>query len=296
MLHIFCEWLGVRMPPLFLDTDDWEGRGGMNELLDYSVAERRLYAFQEQWLPRRVCGVTVASRALEGIHLGMGIGRERVLYLPNCVDDRPPGDGRRVRERLGIPAGTPVLLLYTRFFEFGQDKLHNVFAEVYRKVPGVRFLVVGKGRRGEEEELVAASRARGFADALVMAGWVEPPELPDYLAAGDVAIYPFADTLVNRAKCPAKLTELLRAGLPVVADRVGQIAEYVAPELGSLLSDPDDWGGMAARAVELLLEPERRSATGVIARRYLLENFGWERFALLLSEFYSRPDAETQRH
>jgi glycosyltransferase involved in cell wall biosynthesis len=286
MLQICCDRLGIRMPPLFLDTDDWEGKGGMNELLDYSAVERHLYAFQEQWLPPRVRGVTVASRMLEDLVLGMGLGREQVLYLPNCVDDQPPGDGRRVREKLGIPAEAPVLLLYTRFFEFGQEKLHYLCAEINRKVPGVRFLVVGKGRCGEEQQLIAAARDKRFQESLVMAGWVEPVELPDYLAAGDVAIYPFADTLVNRAKCPAKLTELLRAGVPVVADRIGQIPEYVAPELHGLLCAPDDWEEMAAKCVELLHDGVRRKIVSSAGRAFILKTYTWRGYADLLQNFY----------
>ena len=286
MLQLLCDRLGVRMPPLFLDTDDWEGRGGMNELHGYSAAEKHLYAFQEQWLIRRVRGVSVASRTLEDLVLGV-FPRQRVLYLPNCVDDRPPGDGGRVREKLGIPANTPVLLLYTRFFEFPQEKLHRVFAGVYRRVPGVRFLVVGKGRHGEEDQLIAASREQGFREAVVLAGWVEPAELPDYLAAGDAAVYPFADTLVNRAKCPAKLTELLRAGVPVVADRVGQIPEYVAPELHGLLCAPEEWEEMAEKCGGLLLDAGLRASAAAAGRRFLLDNFAWRDYAKLLHDFYN---------
>ncbi|MBJ6752185.1 glycosyltransferase family 4 protein [Geomonas anaerohicana] len=290
MLQLCCERLGIRMPPLFLDTDDWEGKGGMNDQLQYSAAERQLYAFQEQWLPPRVRGVTVASRMLEELHLQMGIARQRLLYLPNCVDDSPAGDGERIRRRLGIGPEAPVLLLYTRFFEFSQEKLHFIFAEARRRVPGVRFLVVGKGRHGEEAELLTAAKEDGFEDALVMAGWVEPAELPDYLAAADLAIYPFADTLLNRCKCPAKLTELLRAGVPVVADAVGQIKEYIVPERGGVLCDADDWQGMVERTVGLLNDPTRREALGKEGRRYLLEQFRWNMFAEKLELFYKISD------
>jgi glycosyltransferase involved in cell wall biosynthesis len=286
MLFILLRRLGFRMPPLFLDTDDWEGKGGMNELVSYSAAEKILYAFQEQWLPPRMRGVTVASRMLEELALGMGLDRERVLYLPNCVDDQPRGNGMRVRKKLGISPEAPVVLLYTRFFEFSQEKLHSVFSGIYRRVPEVRFLIVGKGRNNEEEQLVAASLEQGFKDALVLAGWVEPTELPDYLAAGDVAIYPFADTLVNRAKCPAKLTELLRAGLPVVADRIGQIPEYVAPELHGLLCDPDSRDEMAAKCADLLVDGAQRERASLAGRAFILETCSWRGYAGLLLDFY----------
>ncbi len=288
MLLICCGRLGIRMPRLFLDTDDWEGKGGMNELVGYSAAEKYLYAFQEQWLPPRMLGVTVASRMLEDSFLGMGLGRERVLYLPNCVEDLPTGNGQRVRERLGIASEALVLILYTRFFEFSQEKLHHVFAGVFGRVPDVRFLVVGKGRNNEEEQLIAAGREHGFGDALVMAGWVESQEILDYLAAGDVAIYPFADTLVNRAKCPAKLTELLRSRVPVVADAVGQIAEYIEPEVSGILCAPDNWQEMVDRTVELLQDSGLRRSLGDSGRRHLLERFNWRQFAEHLSVFYKR--------
>lgn len=295
MLMVCCERLGIRMPRLFLDTDDWEGKGGMNDLVGYSGAEQRLYAVQEAWLPPRCSGVTVASRMLEQQVLAMGVPPQRVLYLPNCVEDLPPVSGAGVRERLGIPAAAPVVLLYTRFFEFDQARLHRILAQVSRGVPEARFLVVGKGRHGEEQQLIEASRTLGFASKLLVAGWIEPVDLPAYLAAGDVALYPFEDNLVNRAKCPAKFTELLRAGIPVVADRVGQIPEYVAPELQGLLCDPSAEGEMAEKCLALLRDPEARARASVAGRTFLLTSYAWRDYAGLLHNFYVKVTDSAQR-
>lgn len=286
MLIVMLQQAGLRLPPLFLDTDDWEGEGGMNDLHPYAGLEKRFYRFQEQWLTRRVLGVTVASRGLQQMVAAMHIEPSRILYLPNCVTESARGDGAAARRKLDIALDAPVVLLYSRFFEFAQEKLHLVFERIYLRVPGVRLLVVGKGRAGEETQLLAAGREKGFAGSLVMAGWVEPVELPDYLAAGDVAIYPFADNLVNRAKCPAKLTELLLAERAVVADRVGQLAEYIQPGLSGVLCEPDDWQDMAEQTVKLLNDPEERSRVGRAARIRLLESFNWSGAAITLDEFY----------
>ena len=286
MVHLFCRRLGVPLPPLFVDTDDWEGKGGMNDLVPYSRAERLVFGIQEGWLPPRAAGVTMASRTLQTKIWGMGIPPQRTLYLPNCVDDIPPGDGDRVRQKLRIPPEAPVLLLYTRFFEFSQKRLHLLFAEIHRLVPTVRFLVVGQGRRGEEEKLFSAGGELGFGQALVMGGWLEPAEIADYLAAADVAVYPFDDTLVNRSKCPAKLTEILRAGVPVVADRVGQLAEYIKPGLSGILCDPEDVEEMVDRVVELLTDRQRSKELGAAGREYLLSTFSWQTLAGQLDTFY----------
>ncbi len=286
MLHICLQRAGWNLPPIFVDTDDWEGRGGMNDLHGYGAAEKMMFGFQERWLLPRAVGVTVASRTLQSQVWGMGNPPERTLYLPNCVEDAPAGNGAEIREKLGISPDAPVLLLYTRFFEFSQEKLCFVFAEILRQVPAVRFLVVGRGRNSEEDRLLQSGVELGFAPALVMAGWVEPGELPGYLAVADVAIYPFADTLINRSKCPAKLTELLRAGVPVVADRVGQLAEYIKPELSGILCDPDDWQEMSDRVTDLLLSHDRAHEIGKNGRIHLFEKFSWSFFADKLHNFY----------
>lgn len=284
MLMYLLKRVGFRMPPLFVDTDDWEGEGGMNDLHAYSWAEKRLFAFQEQWLSRHATGVSVASHELQRLTEGLGVAPELILYLPNCVEDMPPGDGARIRERLGILPGTPLLLLYTRFFEFTQDRLHRVLSGIYESVTGVRFLVVGMGRHGEEEQLLSAAGSMGFSDALIMAGWLKPQEIPDYLAAADVAIYPLDDTLVNRAKCPAKLTEIIRSGVPVVADRVGQVLEYVSDE--TLLSNPVDPDEMIKKTAALLQDKGHALAAAAAARSYLLERFVWNRAVHILNLRY----------
>lgn len=286
MLHLFLNGIGLQVAPLYVDCDDREGHGGMNDLCRYSLPERLLFQHQERHIPRRAAGVTVASLALATMVKETGVPDEKVLYLPNCAPESLPGNGMAIRERHEIPPDSPVILLYTRFFEFGQEKLHFLFEEIFRRVPRVRFLVVGKGRSGEEKLLRDAARKRGFDTALCLAGWVEPEEIPHYLAAGDVALYPFADTLVNRAKCPAKLVEILQTGTPVIADGVGQVAEYIESGISGVLCRPDAWMEMADRTVELLSAPEKRLLIGAMAKRRLEERFAWRDHAARLAMFY----------
>lgn len=295
MLLLVLRRYGMRLPPLLVDTDDWEGRGGMNELHAYSTLEKRLFAFQEQWLSRHAAGITVASRELERLTKNLGVAAERILYLPNGVDETGLSRCTDVREKLGIAPATPVVLLYTRFFEFSQERLYRMFTEIYRCVPGVCFLVVGKGRHNEEQDLLSASRSLGFESALCMAGWIEPDRIPDYLATADVAVYPLDDTLFNRAKCPAKLTELLAAGIAVVADRVGQAVEYIDPERSGILCNPDNWREMAEAVVRALRDPELKSTLGENGRVYLLKQFSWTIQSQQLTEFIGSKVHATER-
>ena len=275
---------GITTPYLFVDCDDLEGKGGMNDLKGYGTLERLLFDFQERFIPRHVHGVTVASRMLQAKMVHNGVMPECCHYLPNGIScDRIPADGAAVRKLLGIADSTPVLLLYTRFFEFGQERLYSILENLIRKLPSCRILVVGKGPHAEEDALLRSASERGFIDSLIMAGWLEPHDIPNYLAAGDVALYLLDDTLVNLAKCPAKLTDILAAGIPVVADRIGQAAEYVIDAALTRFSTDSE---LCDRLAALLIDPGLRRIVGQAACEHMHQNFEWATLAKELDGFY----------
>ena len=101
----------------------------------------------------------------------------------------------------------------------------------------------------------APSASAGWDLAYV--GWGTPDNLPACFSAADLAIYPFDDTLLNRTKCPVKLLDLLGAGVPVVADAVGQIPEMIVDgETGALVPPGDDAAFIRA-VLTLLADPDR---------------------------------------
>lgn len=279
---------GGKTPLLVVDSDDREGSGGMNDLHPYSWPEKRLFSLQEQWLTRWADGVTVASRALESLAWGMGAQPETTLYLPNGPVLRPSGSREQGRLRFGFGAEQPVLLLYTRFFEFEQQRLYVVLEQLCKRMPDLKVLVVGAGRKSEGKALEQVAAERGFADQLTSAGWVEPEQLPDCLAAADAALYLFDDTLINRTKCPAKLAELAACGIPTAAERVGQIAEYLQHGESGLLAEPGDVAGLVLSTYQLLTDRSVAQRVGQAARQRMAALFGWEKRADELAQFYQR--------
>jgi glycosyltransferase involved in cell wall biosynthesis len=258
---------------LVMDTDDWEGPGGWNELAPYSPSQRAFFAFQERWGLSHAEAVTVASRALESMTTRLGVAPQRIFYVPNGVEGSP---SPQPAKRSAHPT-YPTILLYTRFFEFGTQRLLTTFQQVLKEEPQARLLVIGRGLMGEEEELDRQVAAAGLQEQVRLVGWVEPEQLPCYLSQAQVAIYPLDDTLVNRTKCPLKLVELLQAGLPVVAERVGQTAEYIVDGSSGLLVEPGDTAAFAKAITRLLKEPALAHRMGEAARARVLGEFHWDR-------------------
>jgi glycosyltransferase involved in cell wall biosynthesis len=316
----------ARRPCLVVETDDWEGPGGWNEIGGYSPAQRRFFAWQERWGLTHAGAVTVASRTLESLVWALGVPPRRVFYVPNGVAGDQEARSRKQEtgdDQSCLLPPASCLLLYTRFFEFSVSRVVEILRRVREAVPEARLLVVGKGFCGEEEELLrlatqsgltvqrdpppitdhadlvgAASRitnhgsrithhASRITHDVTYFGWVPFDTLPTYFAQATLAIYPFDDTLVNRTKCAVKLRDLLAAGVPVVADAVGQNREYIRHGETGWLVSPGDVTAFADAVVRLLQDAQLRQQLGRAAARDLRERFAWERLVETVERAYA---------
>ncbi|MCI0397728.1 MAG: glycosyltransferase family 4 protein [Chloroflexi bacterium] len=272
---------------LVTDTDDWEGWGGWNDRAAYTPLQKRFFAWQERWGLAHCHALTVASRALQTLAWAGRIPPERVVYLPNG-----PGIGTDTsaapdkRAEMGL-AGRPVLLLYSRLFEFDTGRLVDVLQRVQAAVPELAILAVGLSLFAADAATLSRRLAEaGLQEAVVEAGWVEESILPGVLAAADVGLYLMDDTLLNRTKCPVKLADMLAVGLPVVGEAVGQVTEYVRHQQTGLLYASGDTAGLAKGIVDLLTDPAERQRLAAGAREHLATHFNWDRLAERVMEAY----------
>jgi glycosyltransferase involved in cell wall biosynthesis len=300
--------LGIeRRWPLVVDTDDWEGAGGWNDSGLYNAPQRALFAWQERSLPRRAAATTAASRTLQAQLWGFGIARDRVTYLPNGITAKRHGDwatarqgAARVRLDFGLDIA-PTIVLYTRFVEFDPVRPVAILRAVRERVPDARLLIVGHGFHGEERALFAAAQSAAVGDAITHLPWVAWPELPATLAVGDVAILPYDDTLINRAKCSIKTLDLMAAARPIVADAVGQSREYLEHNVSGILIAPEEPAAFGAAVADLLEGPARRQALGNAAEQRAWAAFSWEQLVTRVEGLYDRAiachgdDAKQQR-
>jgi len=292
MAFWFLKRLGLTKARLVVDSDDWEGKGGWNEIENYTRLQRRFFAWQERWGLTHCDALTVASRALETIAWSLGAAPGRVFYTPNGAVSgfEFQVSSSESNTQYPIPntqfTGHPAVLLYTRFFEFQVERVVGIFQKVLAEVPQTGLMVVGKGFLAEEERLKELMRAAGIADHLAYVDWVEPDELPACFAAADVAICPYDDTLINRTKCSVKLIDLMAAGMAVVADDVGQNREYIVHGVSGLLVPVGDADAFAGSVVELLRDGNLRARLGQGAQRRVFEEFSWGKLVASVEEAY----------
>jgi glycosyltransferase involved in cell wall biosynthesis len=287
--------------PLVVDTDDWEGTGGWNSVNPYPWHWRRFFDFQERWLPRHSAAVTVASRTLETQMWGMGVPPNRVFYVPNCPgmtflsrrDNIQQADRARVRDTLGI--GTAPMAIYVGHITLGDDLdlALTAFRQVRDRVPDARMVIVGTG--DGLDRLQALATELRLDDAVIFTGWIDHLKVPAYLAAADVAIYPYRDSLVNRAKCSIKILEYMTMGKAIITHRVGQNLEYLEHGRSGILAEPGDVKEFTEGLVTALTDRAYADSLGAQAAQRIERRFNWSRRVLDVErayEFASRGTSE----
>jgi glycosyltransferase involved in cell wall biosynthesis len=277
--------------PLVLDSDDWEGRGGWADVNPYPRLWRWFFAWQEGWLARRADAVTVASRTLQTQMWGLGQTPGRVFYLPNGPDrlfrqqrQVPIQAQRQLRQELGV--GEAPLALYIGHISYGSEVslILEALPHVLQAAHDIRIVIVGSG--DGVPALREQARRAGLAERVVLAGWVDHARTPVYLAAADLALYPYRDTLINRAKSPSKIAAYMAMGKPIVASAVGEIVAYLEGGRAGLLTAPGDARAFAGGMVALLRDPARAARLGRRAEERIWERYDWSRQVLEVERAY----------
>ncbi len=196
----------------------------------------------------------------------------RVLIVPNGVDpDRfRPGLPAAVPKR---PGGFTVGFVGALKPWHGLPNLIQAFAELHRRAPAARLLIVGDGPEGGR--VADDLTRRGLIRQADLTGTVEPAAIPGLLASMDVAVAPYP-ALPGFYFSPLKVYEYMAAGLPVVASRIGQLDGLIEDGVDGLLYPAENPAALAEALDELRLEPELRDRLGRNARATILRGHTWE--------------------
>jgi glycosyltransferase involved in cell wall biosynthesis len=182
--------------------------------------------------------------------------------------------GKEVRHELGLENRVVVGFVGT----FGPWHGAPILAEAARLVSpksNCHFLFIGDGdERAETESIIGTEESRVEA---TFVGRIPSHQIPACLAACDILVSPHvlpADG-TEFFGSPTKLFEYMSAAKPVIASRIGQIAELIRDHENGLLVEPGDPESLA-RAIEILSGDESlRERLGASARQTVIASYTW---------------------
>lgn len=280
-------------PIVVVDTDDLEGPGGWAGRPDASGGPLGLLrGLQERITLGHAGWATVASRWLYGYTRSLNVPDDHILYLPNGHD---VGDRQARLAQADRRHSAPSVLWYTRFTEASPQRVAEMLGPVLRE-HGVRLAIIGEELRPGAQQALETALIWAGVDAHTEWLGYRPELLEDYVrshADGVVAVYPLDDDVVNRARSPSKLPQLMALGVPVVAEAVGEASAYLAGFETECLAAVGDVEGFQSRLGDLLSsEPARGSLSARLMDA--AQAWRWESTAGGLLEFYRRAGAQSR--
>ncbi|MFH5804241.1 glycosyltransferase [Alienimonas sp. DA493] len=197
-----------------------------------------------------------------------GLPGERIDVKPNFVAPDPgPGPAER----------TGGVVFVGRLSE--EKGLHTLLDAWRRVRSDARLTIVGDGPLGEEVRAAAATDSR-----ITAVGRRPFAEVLERVAAAEALVMPsvwyetFGRTLI----------EAFAAGTPVIASRLGAMAEIVTDGETGVLFPPGDAAALAAAVDALQSDPPRRRRLGAAARGAYEAGFTADRNYELLRAIYER--------
>ena len=205
----------------------------------------------------------------------LGVSPDHLLVTPNGVDPEmfsPDRSGIEVRRRLGL-AEKYVIGWVGSFRRFhGLEMALEAMRQIESHMPEATLLLVGDGL--ERERIEETVRTHGLRN-VVMTGAVGYLDIPEYVAAMDVAIITDRGT-GSFHYSPLKLREYMSAGKAVIAPRVGEMSRWLSDGEDAVLIESGDTDGLAAALTTLHDEPEMRQRLGMAARQKILDQATWD--------------------
>jgi len=129
---------------------------------------------------------------------------------------------------------------------------------VLRHCPRARFLLVGEGEM--RPALEARARARGLQAHILFTGFRE--DVASVIAGTDLVVLPSINEGMGRV-----LVMAMALGKPIVASRVGGVAELLGEGEAGILVPPGDPAALAEAITTLLRDSQRARTLGEAGRR-----------------------------
>jgi glycosyltransferase involved in cell wall biosynthesis len=227
--------------------------------------------------------VAVAEAAACELSQGFGVPRTSIEVIGNAVDEkrvRSSAEVRAVKNRLDLKEEAQVVLFAGALTDEKDPlELVAVAARVCQELPAAVFVVAGDGPL--KGDLTSAVDEAGLGDRVRLLG--SRTDLPDLMRAGDALV------MTSRTEgIPGVAIEAGLARRPVVAYRVGGLAEVVVDGRTGLLAERGDVRGLSARLIRILTDRSEAAMLGEAAQTRCRELYEIAGCGALYLDLYSR--------
>jgi glycosyltransferase involved in cell wall biosynthesis len=235
--------------PLILDdvSPSWE------EERQYGVGLNVLALDVHRQAMQQASRVVAVSAAIRQSLIDDGVAANKVITVHNGFNERlfhAGLSGQRIRQMYTIPEDALVLVFVGSFQPYHRvDLLLEAFKRLHYKAP-LYLILVG----GTAEKLGAYT----IPENTILTGWLNPADVPEYIAAADIAVMPASNDFGN----PMKIYEYMALGKAIVAPMQATLEEITPHDKGIYLFKPYDVAALTTALQQIIDDSSLRSRLG----------------------------------
>ena len=161
---------------------------------------------------------------------------------------------------------------------YGIDRLIEVFEHVFQQIPDATCVIYGSGSK--EKDLKQLIKNKKLDNHIFLKGKVANDKVPEILSSFDLFC-----AFSRSESFGVAVIEASSCSVPVLTSNVGGLPEVVKEgETGYLFDyDPID---ISKKIVSLYNNPSLRNELGVNGRKFVLENYDWQKSVDMMKQYY----------
>ena len=192
------------------------------------------------------------------------VSPEKIEIMPNGIDTK-------IFHTNVVKKSKMILFSGVMYNHRGIDVLLNAAPTVIKKIPEVKFVLLGDGP--ELDNLKKIAENLKIEKNIEFKGWIKRDEVMNYLADASIAIGPLRSTTVTKNALPIKVLEYMASSLPILSQKNTLANDVlVDDENGYSVTDPED---LATKIIHILENNEKRIKMGIKSYEMSLK-FDWK--------------------
>lgn len=262
----------------------WAGPGALIVRTDHQRDSFRPTRLSRFLLRRMTDGlITFSEQARTKLIRDFGLAAHRIARVNPALDTtrfHPDAGDRAFRAELGFRDADLVVGIVARFQKYRKmETFFEAMRLVVKQAPRVKAMLVGRSSQ-MEETIRRPIQEMGLTQNVVVAGYLTDRYL-DGLASMDMFVFMIAGS-DGTARA---MREALAMGVPVIANNVGMLPEFIEHGKSGLLfnDNPED---LADRILKLAGDEVLRKQIGATAAARAAEDFSLERQVSGVEAFY----------
>jgi glycosyltransferase involved in cell wall biosynthesis len=229
--------------------------------------------FLERWVCSNATATITVSSSMKEILVQEGVLGKQITVMPNGIDPalfNPEISGQAVRNRYHL--GAKIVIGFVGWFRpwHGLEALLEILREKGFEPDKSHLLLVGDGPA--YADLYEYAKRHALLSAVTFTGAIRRRDIPEYIAAMDIAVQPSAPEYA----CPMKIIEYMGMGKCIVAPNQPNIREIIADNVNGYLFETGNRHSLQRILLRLIADPQLRNATGKNALKTIFDRgFLW---------------------